>query len=235
MLTGESVPVHPEAGTTLHAGTFVVEGSAYAVVVAAGARTRLAGIADLTRQARRRPSPLAVQLHRVVRTVAAVAIGVGVGFFALALLLGGNGHGSAPVRRRARGARAGGAAADCHAVPGPGGPADGREARAGAPAGGGRDPRRHHLHLHRQDRHPDPERDDLRRGMDTGRNRHDGAGHRLRPGRLPRRPGRRGAGSARELAATRSAPAAARCTRTAIGRPKETPPRSLDVPPPAPA
>ena len=63
MLTGESVPVHPEAGTTLHAGTFVVEGSAYAVVDAAR-RARLAGIADLTRQARRRPSPLAVQLHR---------------------------------------------------------------------------------------------------------------------------------------------------------------------------
>jgi magnesium-transporting ATPase (P-type) len=88
MLTGESGPVRPGQGTTLHAGTFVVEGTAYATVTATGARTRLAGIADLTRSAHRRTSPLALQLHRVVRTVAVIAIAVGAGFYGLALLLG---------------------------------------------------------------------------------------------------------------------------------------------------
>jgi len=56
MLTGESVPVRPEPGGRAHAGTFVVEGEAEAAVMATGARTRLAGIAALTRQAHRRPS-----------------------------------------------------------------------------------------------------------------------------------------------------------------------------------
>lgn len=88
MLTGESVPVRPQPSGPLHAGTFVVEGAGYARVTAVGARTRLAGIAELTMNARRRPSPLAVQLHRVVRIIGTIAVGVGVGFFGLALLLG---------------------------------------------------------------------------------------------------------------------------------------------------
>ncbi len=88
MLTGESVPVRPEAGAGSYAGTFVVEGSARGVVAATGAGTRLAGIAALSRSARPPRSPLAVELQRVVRTVAFVALATGFGFFGIALLLG---------------------------------------------------------------------------------------------------------------------------------------------------
>ncbi|MGH8869876.1 MAG: cation-translocating P-type ATPase [Actinomycetes bacterium] len=88
MLTGESVPVRPEPGETVHAGTFVVEGEAEAVVESTGARTRLATIAALTSQAGRPPSPLAVRLHRVVLVVATIAVAVGTGCFAVAVALG---------------------------------------------------------------------------------------------------------------------------------------------------
>ncbi|MFA9428869.1 cation-translocating P-type ATPase [Egicoccus sp. AB-alg2] len=87
-LTGESVPVSPEAGAELYAGTFVVEGEGEADVAAIGAATRLAGIAQLAQAAPRRRSPLAAQLRQVVRTISLVAIGVGTSFFALMLLLG---------------------------------------------------------------------------------------------------------------------------------------------------
>jgi P-type E1-E2 ATPase len=88
MLTGESVPVRPGPGATVPAGAFVVEGEAEALVAATGAATRLADIAALTRQARRRPSPLTLQLHRVVLAVAVIAITVGAVFFGVALALG---------------------------------------------------------------------------------------------------------------------------------------------------
>jgi len=88
MLTGESVPASVDVADPLHAGTFVVEGEATAVVTAVGARTRLASIATLTTGGKRPPTPLAQELDRVVRTVATIAVGVGVGFFALALLIG---------------------------------------------------------------------------------------------------------------------------------------------------
>ncbi len=88
MLTGESVPARIDAGTTLHAGTFVVEGEATTWVTATGSRTRLAGIAALTLASHRPMSPLATELERVVRIVAAIAVGVGVVFFGLALGLG---------------------------------------------------------------------------------------------------------------------------------------------------
>ena len=88
LLTGESVAVRPAVGTVAYAGTFVVDGEAEAVVTATGARTRLAGIAALTRRVTHPPGPLAVQLNRVVRVLAAVALATGVGFFAVALLLG---------------------------------------------------------------------------------------------------------------------------------------------------
>jgi len=88
MLTGESVPVRPDAGGELSAGTFVVEGTAEAVVTATGARTRLAGIADLSRSAHRPASPLAVELHRVVRAIAILAVGVGAALALAALGLG---------------------------------------------------------------------------------------------------------------------------------------------------
>jgi magnesium-transporting ATPase (P-type) len=87
-LTGESVPVRPSSGGRLWAGTFVVEGEAEAEVTAIGTRTRLAGIADLTQAAERPTSPLARELHRVVRAIAFIAIAVGAAFFGTGLLLG---------------------------------------------------------------------------------------------------------------------------------------------------
>jgi calcium-translocating P-type ATPase len=88
MLTGESVPVRPGSGSTVSAGTFVVQGEADAVVVTTGAATRLAGIAAMTRRAHHPPSPLAVRLGQVVRVVAGVALAVGAVCFGLALWLG---------------------------------------------------------------------------------------------------------------------------------------------------
>lgn len=88
MLTGETVPVRPQAGDRAHAGTYVVEGRAEAEVVAVGRGTRLAAIAVATRGARRPVSPLTRQLQSLVRTVAELAVGVGIGFFVLATVLG---------------------------------------------------------------------------------------------------------------------------------------------------
>lgn len=88
MLTGESKPVRPVVGGLVLAGTFVIEGEAEGTVVATGGGTRLAEIAALTAEATRPPSPLAVQLNKVVKMVAAIALGVGAAFYALAVLLG---------------------------------------------------------------------------------------------------------------------------------------------------
>jgi magnesium-transporting ATPase (P-type) len=87
-LTGESIPVPVDRGEVIHAGTFVVEGQASALVTAIGADTRLGSIAALTRATRRPRTPLAHELTRVVRTIAVIALGVGVGFFVLASLVG---------------------------------------------------------------------------------------------------------------------------------------------------
>ena len=87
-LTGESEPVPIGGSDEVFAGTFVVEGEALAVVTATGTRTRLAGITELTRATVRPPTPLAIELHRVVRTIASVAIGIGATFFVLSWLLG---------------------------------------------------------------------------------------------------------------------------------------------------
>jgi magnesium-transporting ATPase (P-type) len=88
MLTGESVPVRPAVGGRASAGTFVVEGEAEAEVAATGAGTRLAGIAALTRQAHRRPSPLTLQLRRVVLAVTMRRTSVGAVFFGITQALG---------------------------------------------------------------------------------------------------------------------------------------------------
>jgi magnesium-transporting ATPase (P-type) len=88
MLTGESVAVAPAVEGRARAGTFVVAGAAEVVVDATGSSTRLAGIAELTAGVQRPPSPLALELDRIVRTVALLAVGVGGSFFALSLLLG---------------------------------------------------------------------------------------------------------------------------------------------------
>ncbi|HEY8524439.1 MAG TPA: cation-transporting P-type ATPase [Acidimicrobiales bacterium] len=88
LLTGESEPAGVGRGEAVYAGTFVVEGEAEATVTATGASTRLAEIARLTTHSPPPLSPLTRELHRLVRTVAAVAVGVGGAFFALALGLG---------------------------------------------------------------------------------------------------------------------------------------------------
>ncbi|NTW41924.1 MAG: cation-transporting P-type ATPase, partial [Cellulomonadaceae bacterium] len=88
MLTGESTARAAETGSELSAGTYLVEGHAEAVVVAVGAATRLAGIAAVTQAAVRPPSPLAKELHRIVRVIALIAVGVGVAFFLTSWALG---------------------------------------------------------------------------------------------------------------------------------------------------
>jgi magnesium-transporting ATPase (P-type) len=87
-LTGESVPSSIDVSGSVFAGTFLVEGEGRAVVRTTGTGTRLAEIAKLTRAGKRPRTPLATELHRVVRTVATIAVGVGAGFFLLALLIG---------------------------------------------------------------------------------------------------------------------------------------------------
>jgi len=88
MLTGESVPVPRPEGSQVFAGTFAVQGDAVGVVVATGTGSRLAEIAALTQQAQRPPSPLAVQLHKLVLVVAGLAVTVGLALSGTSLLLG---------------------------------------------------------------------------------------------------------------------------------------------------
>ncbi|MBZ5526744.1 MAG: cation-transporting P-type ATPase [Acidobacteriia bacterium] len=88
LLSGESVPVSPQRGEAVFAGTFVAEGEGRGVVTATGSGTRLAGIAQLTAETPRPPSPLAVELHRVVRIIAVIAVTLGAGFLLIAMLVG---------------------------------------------------------------------------------------------------------------------------------------------------
>ncbi|MCY7395271.1 MAG: cation-transporting P-type ATPase [Nocardioides sp.] len=88
MLTGESMPASRASGSDVSAGTFAVQGDAMGVVTATGARTTLAGIAALTADAARPPSPLSVQLHRLVLVVAAIAVTTGVLLSGVSVLLG---------------------------------------------------------------------------------------------------------------------------------------------------
>ncbi len=88
LLTGESRPTTVEVGDTVHAGTFVVEGSGGAVVSAVGADSRLAGIAHLTTATKKPATPLTIGLAQVVRLIAVIAVAVGLFFFGISLLLG---------------------------------------------------------------------------------------------------------------------------------------------------
>ena len=99
-LTGESKPVariaEPVAGradpleapNVVFAGTFVTSGSGIAAVVVTGAATRLGGIARLAGEVVRRPTPLRVQLNKVVRTISIIAVVTGAVFFGAAVGLG---------------------------------------------------------------------------------------------------------------------------------------------------
>jgi calcium-translocating P-type ATPase len=87
-LTGESVPVEVDERGAAFAGTFVVEGEATARVVATGARTELARIAELTQRHTRPRTPLALEIDRLVRVVAVIAVAVGALFFSIGWLVG---------------------------------------------------------------------------------------------------------------------------------------------------
>jgi magnesium-transporting ATPase (P-type) len=86
MLTGESEAVPKSSGDSAWGGTFLINGGAEAVITGTGADTRLAGIAALANATVPPPSPLALELRRIVRVIAAVAVAMG-GFFFLASLL----------------------------------------------------------------------------------------------------------------------------------------------------
>ena len=88
MLTGESEAVSKAAGDDVFGGTFLVIGTAEGVVASTGGQTRLAEIASLTGRIEAPPSPLALELQRIVRIVAGVALGIGALFFILSLLVG---------------------------------------------------------------------------------------------------------------------------------------------------
>ena len=88
MLTRESVATPLAAGDPVLAGSFLIEGAAEARVTATGAATRLAGIARLTTASQPPRSPLAIELRRVVRTIAVIAIAVGGAFLGVSLLIG---------------------------------------------------------------------------------------------------------------------------------------------------
>ncbi len=88
MLTGESVPKQMSVGETLAAGCHVVAGDAWATVTATGSATELARISKLTTASTRPPTPLALELDRVVRKIALIAVVIGLSFFGAALLFG---------------------------------------------------------------------------------------------------------------------------------------------------
>ena len=88
MLTGESVPLTPELGATVFAGTFVLEGEGAGIVTATGKHTKLSTIAHTAISGHRPQSPLALELNRVVRIIALLSCGAGVLFLLIALLVG---------------------------------------------------------------------------------------------------------------------------------------------------
>ena len=88
MLTGESDPVPKVAAEPAWGGTFLVNGYAEAAVSATGAGTRLAGIAALTSGAVPPPTPLSLELRRIVRVTAGMAMGIAAVFFLPSLLVG---------------------------------------------------------------------------------------------------------------------------------------------------
>ena len=87
-LTGESVPVDLGPGEQAYAGTYVTAGAGAGIVCRTGADTQLADIARLTTTERPPRTPLAHELNRIVRTIAAIAVGVGIAFFILSTLVG---------------------------------------------------------------------------------------------------------------------------------------------------
>jgi len=88
-LTGESVPVHKQAGadvaqdaplaertTAVFAGTTVLDGEGQALVVAVGEQSELGRVAKLSTQRDTEPTPLQKEMNELARTLAFVAVGV---------------------------------------------------------------------------------------------------------------------------------------------------------------
>ena len=101
-LTGESVPIRRTAEAVLatdlarteianmvFAGTTVATGTARAVVTATGMNTEFGRIADLTQTVHEEPSPMQVEINRVVQWITVTALGLGVVFFLLGTVVAG--------------------------------------------------------------------------------------------------------------------------------------------------
>ncbi|MFD3759439.1 cation-translocating P-type ATPase [Streptomyces sp. NPDC058622] len=87
MLTGESLAVDKDPGTTLSAGTVVVRGRGVATVTATGAASALGRIAALL-DGGREPTPLQHRLASLGRLLAAATLGLCLVVFVLGLLQG---------------------------------------------------------------------------------------------------------------------------------------------------
>ncbi|MCY0949929.1 cation-translocating P-type ATPase [Streptomyces sp. H27-S2] len=87
MLTGESLAVDKDPGTTLSAGTVVVRGRGVATVTATGAASALGRIAALL-DGGREPTPLQHRLGSLGRLLAAATLGLCLVVFVLGLLQG---------------------------------------------------------------------------------------------------------------------------------------------------
>ena len=88
LLTGESVPVTASPGAAAHAGTWVVSGEGAGIVIATGSGTELSRIAQLTRTNHHPPTPLMLELRRLVHVLALIAVAIGATFFGVGLLVG---------------------------------------------------------------------------------------------------------------------------------------------------
>lgn len=87
-LTGESEPRNVADDEDIWTGTYVVGGEAVGTATTTGADTRFARVAQLTTSGRRPVTPLELEIHRLVRTIAIIAVSVGVSAFAVMVLLG---------------------------------------------------------------------------------------------------------------------------------------------------
>ena len=208
-LTGESNPVHKaryevlrddltrsEMPNLVFAGTTVASGTGRAVVYATGMKTEFGKIAGLTQSLHEAPSPLQKEMNRITRVVTVMAVSIGVVLFILAIFLAGADLAESFIF--ALGMIVAfvpeGLLPTVTLSLATGRSAHGQARRADQKTILRGDAGLHHRHLHRQDRHPDPERDDRqrpvaaraevlrhRRGVRAGRQ--DSIGRRGRPHR----------------------------------------------------
>jgi P-type Ca2+ transporter type 2C len=87
-LTGESVPVHREAGETASAGTVLTTGRASGVVVRTGAASSLGKISELVARTKPGPTPLQRRIASLGRVLGITAVAVSGIVFALGMLAG---------------------------------------------------------------------------------------------------------------------------------------------------